>query len=173
MGFDVATFNKILDAGFGVAWGTTPIPRADAPNMAAPRPRARSVDVSGALGLLLHYLNSTMRRISLQQIFTLIPSTVSRYITFGLNLLLYILQRMPEARIQWPDHYDEYNDLIVTRHPRLTGAFASIDGLKLLCQTSDDPEIENTTFNGWLSEHYINSVIVFTPLGELTFVSRP
>jgi hypothetical protein len=80
---------------------------------------------------------------------------------------------MPAARIQWPDRSDEfteYNDLIVTRHPLLTGAFASIDGLKLLCQTSDDPEIENATYNGWLSEHYINNVIVFAPSGEFTAV---
>jgi hypothetical protein len=174
MGFDVATFDRILEAGFGVAWETTPSPRADAPNTGATRPGRRSLDASGALGLLLHYLNSTMREISLQQIFAIIPSTVSRYITFGLNLLLYILRRMPAARIQWPDddEFSGYNELIVARHPLLTGAFASIDGLKLLCQTSDDPEIENTTYNGWLSEHYINNVIAFAPLGEFTFVSK-
>ncbi|KAF7340349.1 hypothetical protein MVEN_01954100 [Mycena venus] len=170
MGFDVATFDKILDAGFGVAWDTKPIPRADAPNTGATRPGARSLDASGALGLVLHYLNSTMREISLQQIFALIPSTVSRYITFGLNLLLYILRRMPDARIHWPENEDEfsgYNKLIVARHPRLTGAFASVDGLKLLCQTSDNPEIENATFNGWLSEHFITNVIAFVPLGTV------
>ncbi|KAJ7683821.1 hypothetical protein B0H14DRAFT_3534914 [Mycena olivaceomarginata] len=154
MGFDVATFDLILGAGFDDAWNTTPIPREDVPGTGKTRPGARSLDAPGALGLLLHYLNSTMREISLQQIFALIPSTISRYITFGLGLLLQILCRMPQARIQWPqqnderDEFAEYNELIVARHPLLDGAFASLDGLNLLCQTSDDMEIENATYNG-------------------------
>ncbi|KAJ7231709.1 hypothetical protein B0H12DRAFT_1077061 [Mycena haematopus] len=153
MGFDVHTFHAILDAGFGYAWDTTPIPRQDTSRVGQTRLGARSLDASGALGLLLHYLNSTMREISLQQIFALIPTTVSRYITFGLELLLHALRRMPAARIKWPEQLDEfreYSDLIEERHPRLTGAFASIDGLNLACQTSDNEEIENATYNGWL-----------------------
>jgi len=31
--------------------------------------------------------------------------------------------------------------------------------------TADDIDVENTTYNGWLSEHFISSVIVFTPDG--------
>ncbi|KAJ7369020.1 hypothetical protein DFH08DRAFT_796829 [Mycena albidolilacea] len=68
---------------------------------------------------------------------------------------------MPAAKIKWPQH-DEFaanNALIVERHPRLTGAFASIDGLNLACQTSDDEEIENATYNGWLCEHFIDGKI--------------
>ncbi|KAJ7750684.1 hypothetical protein DFH07DRAFT_544735 [Mycena maculata] len=174
MGFDVATFNRILDAGFDVAWNTTPIPREDAVGTGKTRPGARSLDGSGALGLLLHYLNSTMREISLQQIFALIPSTISRYITFGLKLLLAILRRMPDAAIRWPeaDEFSTYNELIVARHPRLTGAFGSVDGLNLACQTSDDEEIENATYNGWLCEHFVSSVLVFSPQGESQFCSH-
>ncbi|KAF7371843.1 hypothetical protein MVEN_00041100 [Mycena venus] len=162
MGFDVATFDIILAAGFDDVWNTTPIPREDARGTGKTRPGARSLDTSGALGQLLHYLNSTMREISLQQIFALIPSTISRYITFGLGLLLQVLRRMPQARIKWPqenderDDFAEYNALIVARHPLLDGAF-----------TSDDMEIENATFNGWLSEHYISSVVSFAPKGNV------
>jgi hypothetical protein len=168
MGFDVSTFNHILAAGFDLAWNTTPIPRNDAVGSGQTRPGARSLDASSALGLLLHYLNSTMREISLQQIFALIPSTVSRYITFDLKLLLTILCTMPEAAIHWPvgEEFFIYNQLIVIRHPRLTGAFASIDGLNLACQTSEDEEIENATHNGWLCEHFVSSVLVFSPKGD-------
>jgi hypothetical protein len=168
MGFDVATFNLILAAGFDVAWNTTPIPREDVVGTGKTRPGARSLDASGALGLLLHYLNSTMREISLQQIFALIPSTVSRYIIFGLQLLLATLRMMPDAAICWPhpDEFRTYNELIIACHPRLTGAFASIDGLNLACQTSDDEEIENATYNGWLCEHFVSSVLVFSPKGD-------
>jgi hypothetical protein len=69
---------------------------------------------------------------------------------------------MPDAAIRWPKHhadenqseFKKFNTLIRARHPLLTGAFASIDGLNLPLQTSADEEIENATYNGWLSEHF-------------------
>ncbi|KIJ10703.1 hypothetical protein PAXINDRAFT_157540 [Paxillus involutus ATCC 200175] len=115
MRFDVETFGYILSSGFAANWYTTAIPRPDTNWVGDPRPGWWSLDASGALGLVLHYLNSTM----------------------------------------------------------------SIDGLKLPVQTSNDNEIENTTFNGWLSEHFIGSVIVFSSqadevLGiDVTIVVRP
>jgi hypothetical protein len=114
-----------------------------------------------------------MREISLQQIFAIIPSTVSRYITFGLQIYLDTLRSIQEARIKWPGmlaDFHEYNQLIVARHPLLDGAFASIDGLNLPVQDSDDEDIENATFNGWLHEHFVSSVLVFSPKGQDTFM---
>jgi len=169
MGFDVKTFELIVHSGFGTRWLSQPIPWGDASTYGESRPGRRSLDAWGALGLVLHYLNSTMLEISLQQIFALIPTTVSRYINFGLQILLEMLQALPDAVIQWPTHDTEFQDnskLVVARHPRLHGAFATIDGLNLPTQTSDDPEIENATYNGWLSDHFISSVIVFSPCGE-------
>ena len=102
MGFDVETFGYILTSGFAAAWYHTPIPRDDTNTSGDPQPWRRSLDSAGALGLVLHYLNSTMREISLQQIFAIIPSTVSRYTTFGLLILLSTLRKMPEGQICWP-----------------------------------------------------------------------
>ena len=102
MGFDVKTFELIVRSGFGTLWLSQPIPRADASTHGEPRPGGRSLDAWGALGLVLHYLNSTMLEISLQQIFALIPTTVSRYINFGLEILLKTLHSLPDAAIQWP-----------------------------------------------------------------------
>ncbi|KIK82175.1 hypothetical protein PAXRUDRAFT_14874 [Paxillus rubicundulus Ve08.2h10] len=45
------------------------------------------------------------------------------------------------------------------------GGFGSINSLKLPVQTSDDIDIENATLNGWLSEHFISSVLVFSSQG--------
>jgi hypothetical protein len=93
---------------------------------------------------------------------------VSRYITFALNILLPVLRTMPDAKIKWPSTADDFqslSDLIVERHPHLTGVFASIDGLNLGVGTAGDEEIENTMYNGWLCEHYISQVLVFTPKG--------
>ncbi|KAF8151418.1 hypothetical protein B0H34DRAFT_801167 [Crassisporium funariophilum] len=110
MGFDVATFESIVEAGFGERWNTQTIPRDDAALHGNPRPGARSLDACGALGLVLHYLNSTMSKISLQQIFALIPSTVSRYIQFGLLILRDTLRKMKDAAIRWPQTDQEFQD---------------------------------------------------------------
>jgi hypothetical protein len=126
------------------------------------------LDAAGALGLALHWVNSTMREISLQQIFALAPTTVSRYIQFSLDILLAVLRQIPNARIQWPsgiNQFQEYNDLIIQHYPLLEGAFASIDGLNVPVQTTDDPEIENSTYNRWLCELFVSSVLVFSPKG--------
>jgi hypothetical protein len=52
------------------------------------------------LGLILHYLNSTMLEVSLSKIFTIVPTTVSRYIEFTLGILLFTFKRMKDAQIQ-------------------------------------------------------------------------
>lgn len=176
MGFDVATFDKLLQEGFGEEWNTAVIPRTDTSITGKPRLGARSLNAAGALGLALHYLNSTMREISLQQIFALIPSTTSRYINFAVQILLNVLQKMPEGHIRWPTaaEMEEYSQIIGKRHPMLakvingrsSGAFGSIDGLKLLTQTPDDPEWENADYNGWLHEHVTNNVLAFDPKGK-------
>ncbi|KAJ8579917.1 hypothetical protein M405DRAFT_869856 [Rhizopogon salebrosus TDB-379] len=150
MGFDVQTFGFILTSGFASRWYETPVARPDVSSQGNARPNRRSLDAGGALGLILHYLNSTMHETSLQQIFALIPATVSRYLTSGLPMLLHTLHSII---------------LVVARHPRLHGAFGSIDGLKLPVQTSDDSDIENATYNGWLSEHFVSSVLAFSAEG--------
>ena len=168
MGFDVQTFTYILSSGFATHWDENPIPCNDTSALTNPRPERRSLDAAGALGLVLHYLNSTMREVNLQQIFALIPTTVSQYITFALRILLSTLQAIPEAKIKWPKENDfkTLSHLVLQRHSRLVGAFGSIDGLKLPVQTSDDIDIENATFNGWLLEHFISSVLVFSSKGN-------
>jgi hypothetical protein len=81
---------------------------------------------------------------------------------------------MPNASINWPhmipDEFKQCSDLVTAQHPRLSGAFTSIDGLNLPVQTSDDEDIENATFNGWLSEHFVSSVLVFSPLGKCIYL---
>ena len=88
MGVDTSTFRAILTAGFGHLWYALPIPRTDMHAIGQPRAGRRSLNAEGGLGLILHWLSSTMRQLSLQQIFALIPSTVSRYLRFALSILM-------------------------------------------------------------------------------------
>ncbi|KAG2067553.1 hypothetical protein BDR04DRAFT_1212289 [Suillus decipiens] len=147
MGIDTQTFELILTSGFASQWYQKPITCPDINSHGIPCLNRCSLNAGGALGLILHYLNSTMQETSLQQIFALIPSTVSRYLTSGLPMLLQTLCSMADARIQWPQG----------------PAFECIDGLKLPVQTSEDDEIENATYNGWLSEHFITEARINAP----------
>ena len=167
MGVDTATFRTILGAGFGSLWYSHTIPRTDTHTSGHPRAGRRSLDAEGGLGLVLHWLSSTMRQVSLQQIFALVPSTVSRYLRFALSILIEVLRQMPSAMVAWPqgEEFLELSGYVSMRHPLLHGVFGSIDGLNLPCQVSADVEIENATFNGWLHSHFISSVIAFSSKG--------
>jgi hypothetical protein len=162
MGIDAPTFEFILTSGFASQWYEKPVTCSDINLHGIPCLNQCSPNAGGALGLILHYLNSTMQETSLQQIFTLVPATVSRYLTSGLPILLQTLCSMTDARIQWPwgPDFERCSALVIARHPRLQGA-----RLKLPVQTSEDDEIENATYNGWLSEHFISSVITFLAEG--------
>ncbi|KAF9564958.1 hypothetical protein CPC08DRAFT_741246 [Agrocybe pediades] len=168
MGFDVATFRYILDGplGFASRWDSTPIPRNDVSQGGEPRGGRRSLDAAGALGLVLHYLGSSMLEVSLQQIFALTPSTLNRYLLFAQDILYETLRGLDDAYLgmpRTPEEYEHLSSIIQERHPLLTGAFGSIDGLSLSLQESDDPALENATYNAWKSDHCINNVIVFSP----------
>jgi len=167
MGLDVVAFQAILDAGFSYRWYSAPLHRSDVVSTRNSRSITRSLDSSGALGLLLHWLTSTMHQVSLQQIFALVPATTSRYIITALPLLVETLRSMDSARICWPqgDEFHELSQLVSHRHPLLSGVFGSIDGLNIPCQVSADVEVENATYNGWLHSHFISSVIAFSSRG--------
>ncbi|KAH9000056.1 hypothetical protein EDB92DRAFT_1789621 [Lactarius akahatsu] len=110
-----------------------------------------------------------MLKVSLQQFFALTPATLNRYLQFAEDILYRTLLQVREARISMPGSIAELEwllSLIKECHALLEGAFGSIDGLSLCAQVSDDPEIENATYNGWKSDHRINNVFVFSPEGK-------
>ncbi|KAF8825653.1 hypothetical protein HHX47_DHR6000194 [Lentinula edodes] len=172
MGFDVNTFRFLLEGPgrFAEHWDNIPIPRSDVFSTGETRLGRRSLDAAGALGLALHYLGSAILEIQLQQIFAIVPSVLARYLNFSLDILLSTLRSLEEAWIALPrrlSEFKEYEALILARHSMLEGAFASIDGLSFLSQVSDDPEIENATYNGWKTDHRISNVLVFSPKGTI------
>jgi len=171
MGFDVSTFRLILEGPnrFGQRWESSAIPRNDVGRYGTPREGRRSLDGAGALGLVLHYMGSAMPDVSLQQIFGLTPSVLARYLEFAQDILQETLHIIPEAAIVFPRNeidFQSLEDLICARHSLLRGAFGSIDGLSLATQESDDPEIENATYNGWKTDHRTNNVLAFSPRGR-------
>ncbi|KAG8988592.1 hypothetical protein FRB94_000574 [Tulasnella sp. JGI-2019a] len=169
MGFDVATFNLILDSGFRDCWDAMPIARSDVRSSGAPKIHRRSLDAAGGLGLALHYLTTSMREVGLQQIFALVPSTVNRYLLFSLPLLLCTVKKMELGRIAWPKGEAQFASLAAltkAKYDRLDGSFGLIDGLNLPVQESSDPDIQNATYNGWKCACYVSSVLAFAFDGQ-------
>ena len=169
MGFDVywQAFHYLLKSGFQEIWDIVPIPCQDVSNDGKPQLGKQSLGAAGALGLIFHFLTSAMTEVSLQQIFALIPTTVSHYLDFSLDILFTALSKLPNIAIHFPTQQEikAYNAVIYTHHPHLVGGFGSIDGLSFPCQSADDPEMENTIYNGWQSAHFITNILIFFPQG--------
>ena len=106
---------------------------------------------------------------NLTEIWALRHKTAKHWDSFVSHcILLSVLNRMSEASITWwanEDECDANSNLIVPRHPLLLGAIGSIDSINLPIVTSDDPEVENATYNGWPHGHFTSCVLVFSPCG--------
>ncbi|KAI9059360.1 hypothetical protein FKP32DRAFT_1614166 [Trametes sanguinea] len=168
MGINTETFDYILSKGFRQRWEQSTIPCTDANPNGLPRLGRRSLNAEGALGLICHHLCSSMSDTALQQIFALVPSTVSRYRNFAQTILCATLRQVPEAEIAWWKTAEECemdSEMVRLRHPLLESAMGTIDGLNLAMAMSDGPELENATFNGWLHGHFTSCVLVFAPRG--------
>ncbi|KAI5804263.1 hypothetical protein BZA77DRAFT_221698, partial [Pyronema omphalodes] len=102
MGLTPLIFTRILSSGFSTSWTTSPIPRNDVKYISKPRASVRSLDAAGALGLVLHHVNSSLTDPNLQRLFGLSPAVCSRYRHRALRLLLVALRGMEMGRICWP-----------------------------------------------------------------------
>ncbi|KAG8793004.1 hypothetical protein FRC12_004211 [Ceratobasidium sp. 428] len=169
VGLDVASFEYILTSGFERWWDTHTILRDDVDEYGVPRLRRRSLAADGALGLVLHWLTSSSTESELALVFALVPSVVSRYLYFGLQILVHVLRHLPESQITWPseDEMTYFAELIQRRHPTIEGAFGFIDGLSLPVETSSDPREQEMMYNGWLHSHRIGNIFVFAPDGRI------
>jgi hypothetical protein len=142
MGVDVRTFDDLLDR-FSARWNFTTIDRADVNPIGEPQVGRRSLDAAGTLGLVLHWLCSTMSSYSLQQLFGVTPAVCSRYLASGMQHLLAVLQEHPQARFIWPttkQRAHDYSAPIEKKYPLLTRCFGFLDGLNLPVLVSDDEE---------------------------------
>lgn len=125
-----------------------------------------SLSAAAALGLMPHYLNSTMSEITLQQIFRVTAAVCSHYMRFGLRILPQVLKIIPQAAIEWPNHSDQFRDFaarIFERHPLINGGCCFVDGLNILMAKSRDEDVQNAHYNGWTCSHYCSSVLAFAP----------
>ncbi|KAK9324760.1 hypothetical protein V1517DRAFT_28539 [Lipomyces orientalis] len=166
-GLSPTTFDYVLDCGFRDAWDKAPVARDDVSAHSEARPHQRSLDADGALGLVLHFLNSSMTQFTLQEVFGIVPSVCSRYLQHGLDILLKVLKSaVPEATIAWPKTTDlqRYASLIRNQHPMLENGFGFVDSLHLPVQAAGDAEVQNAYYNGWVHAHFTSNIFVFSPI---------
>jgi len=154
MGVGVSVFQQLLDSGFEVTWNTMLIPRDDVLSNAKPRVHHRSLTSTGALGLVLHHLNSIMADYSLQLIFGITPAVCSRYRNWALSILQVVLRNFYKARVTWPtkQQCQQYSALIQQRHPFLEYAIGFIDGCHLPIAAAANNDLQNAYYNTGFKE---------------------
>ncbi|KAA1116630.1 hypothetical protein PGT21_020921 [Puccinia graminis f. sp. tritici] len=171
MGIDFRTFDDLLDR-FAPTWNFTTIDRADVNPNGEPQLGRRSLDAAGTLGLVLHWLCSTMSAYSLQQLFGITPAVCSRYLASGMDHLLVVLNSHPQARFLWPTterRAKEYSRCIEKKFPMLSKCVGFIDGLNLPVLVSDDEDIQNAYYNGWTCSHYCSCILAFASDGTIMY----
>ena len=133
--------------------------------------RKSKLDTHAKLGLLLHFLNSTMKLKTLCQIFGVSQSTVSRELSKMSRLTLDRLYQHPKAKIVWPNQKSkaEFAEMIRSRQPEIENAFGFLDGLALSVECSS--EEQNPYYNGWYSDTSVNNILVFSPFGKVMYAA--
>ena len=136
--------------------------------MARHKGRPRHCSGTAILGLCLAWTRTRGSCMVLQMIFGMTANSVSMYLRFGRRILIAVLNKEPDARIQVPDAETirHYQRLVTNRHPILDGVWCTMDGLKLKLQRAPKVDVENNFFNGWKHDHYVGAVIVFVPMGQ-------
>lgn len=155
--------------------GTTlPVLRSDIDLDGVSRSTRRPPSCIDALGLALHFLNSTMTEITLQEIFVLTPTVCSRYLVVGIKILLQTLRRTPRETIARPKKRAEiqyFAKMIFVGHPFIAGGFYLVDGLKIFVAESLDEDAQSSHYKGWTCSRYCASVSAFAPDGTIIWAS--
>ena len=138
-----------------------------------PRHRGGSRNVTPAMCLaltLLWYRSSSQQHL-LSLVSGIVPSCTSWYLSFGHLVLQKVWPNIPESQVSFPQDHEilTFSKIVTTQYPSLPGAFAMVDGLKLLIHTSGDKVTDNAYYNGWTCDHYVSSLFMFVPDGTICF----
>jgi len=123
-----------------------------------------TIEPGDALGLILHWLNSTMRAKTLSMLFSIPSGSISRVLQRALHALSLTLARLPEASIRWPsvERMEELAERVALRVPGLGfSCFGFVDGVKFpVLEASGDTNKQNAYYNGWKKACFVSNVIV-------------
>ncbi|KAA1129102.1 hypothetical protein PGTUg99_029518 [Puccinia graminis f. sp. tritici] len=168
MGVDVRTFEELF-IPFSTRWYEEPIPWAD---HAVPEGEAQMDpdDPAGSLGLVLHWLCSTMHDSTLERLFAISPRAYAQSLRRGINSLLAVLKHHPSARIRWPTReeiFHEYSMSIKQKYPEPKKAFGFSVGFNLPIGIPGEYDVEETYYNERADRYYYRNIFTFAPDGTI------
>jgi hypothetical protein len=125
--------------------------------------RPKLLDEVGQLGLILLYLNSSMRINDLCLLFGITPSTASRIIRNMLPKVIRTLTALPSAKVKFPNAIKMayYARLVQGRKPEVDNVIGFVDGLSLRVQCSDSEIDQDDIITDTIM---ILAAIMFSPL---------
>jgi len=131
--------------------------------------RPCSLGPADCRGLVLGYTRTTGSLYALQMVFGASHSVLCLFLKFSMRLLFRALKEEADAKIALPSSQEvaEYQEVVRTNFPALDGAWCVMDGLKVKIQKSGDEATQNTFYNGWLHDHFVGCVFVFSPSGVI------
>jgi len=133
------------------------------------RGRRRTIDAIIALSLVLVWTRTRGTYASLQVIFGMTASNISKWLRFSKHILLLALMGVEEAKIQMPSLQQVrlFQEVIRARYPTLTHVWGAMDGLKVTIHKPTDDIMQSHFYNGWTHGHYIANLFLFTPDGHI------
>ena len=110
---------------------------------------------SDALGLVFVWTRTRGSKFVLEVIFGITQTCVSLYLSFSIVLLISVLQRKDDAKIQRPsiEKNQQYQHAVASCHPGLADVWCAMDSLKLVIKSAGDDEEQNCNYNGWTCDH--------------------
>jgi len=135
--------------------------------------RPCQLDYNGQLGLLLYYLNSTMKLKHLCQIFGVVETTASNVIRRMIKLAIRKLAKNSFAMVKFPneDEMELFAEMIHNREPTVSDVIGFTDGVSIPIQCSSDPVEQSKYYNGYHCDTMVNNVFCFAPTGKIIHAS--
>lgn len=146
------------------------------PYRTKPKTRGRNADISTVdlLGLALWYVKSSDRQFKMGTIFGLVPSNLSVWIDYSLQVLLRLCvkKRHPDLRIEWPSESEMKESAELLSKNRRNGSllqkiFGVLDGGRLPCADYTDSDVQNAFYEGYTTSVEVTNLFAFNFKGEL------
>ncbi|ETV76873.1 hypothetical protein H257_09311 [Aphanomyces astaci] len=123
----------------------------------------RVQDKHAVLAIVLHFYTAAVEHKTLQELFGVASTTLSRLLRRGEDALSRALQCMPAARIKWPSKATQlyWASKSQEREPLVSGVFVFVDGKSLGVQEPSCADLQNAHYNGWLHSLFVTGVLCF------------
>ena len=133
--------------------------------------RRRNLNPIMLMGMILMWTRTKGSNHILSMIFGSTISPLNLWQRVSLRVMHIVLKKLPTAQVRRPtsSKFESYVDAIRMKYSVLgeMRVAMSLDGLKLMIQSTTCPVRQNAFYNGWTCGHYISNIFVFAPDGKI------